>query len=164
MENYNKGLTPHIKSLIDYNNERYYEKMDHDIILWAIENGYLDILKYIHKKSEIVIDNSRFIDKSKSKSYQFMEVASKSGHVEIIKFLHKTVGCEVDGLYLFEIASKNGHFHVINYLNENINITRDFEWSYSQIHTPMFLYGALMNGHIDIVRYFVLNHSFSSIF
>ena len=76
---------------------------------WAVMNGYLDVVKYLHE------------NRTEGCTYWAMNYAARGGHLEVVKWLHKNIpyiGCTTDSM---NMATKNGYLDVIKWLHENIS-------------------------------------------
>jgi len=102
----------------------------------AVDNGHLNILKYLHAKGgDISLLN-----------VEFVSGAALNGHLHILEYLHEERGADIhvggdDCLSL--LAAEGGHLHIIRYLLKNgVNIPRPVMWT------------AASYGHMDLVKYF----------
>ena len=68
----------------------------------ASENGYLEVIKYLHSIGKECTDNA-------------MDFASENGYLEVIKYLH-SIG-KVCTTYAMDWASRNDHLEVVKYLH-----------------------------------------------
>ena len=81
-------------------------------------------------------------ERSLSYSKNAIDWAAKSGHLEVVKFLHENrkEGCTTSAMNL---AAGNGHLNVVKFLHEN----RKEGCTYGA------MFWAKKNGHFDIVSY-----------
>ncbi|XP_052096630.1 ankyrin-2-like [Mytilus californianus] len=89
-------------------------------LLFAVQNGYLDIVKYL-----ISVGCDR--EAEQKTGLTPLSVAAFNGHLDIVQYLF-TVGCvretkSKDGRTALHVASQYGHFHVTKWLIEEGGIS-----------------------------------------
>ncbi|EGG16706.1 hypothetical protein DFA_07684 [Cavenderia fasciculata] len=131
------------------------------------EVGHLDILEYIHSSydTNVVactvdamdtaarsghINVVKFLHNTRQEgaTAKAMNRAAANGHLDIVKFLHqhRSEGCTKDAM---DFACANGHLDVVKFLNENR----------SEGCTTDAMDFACENGHLDVLSY--LHYSLS---
>jgi len=85
------------------------EKVPHNAISWAAENGYLELVKMLIDAGAEITENGNYP----------LELASRNGHTEIVKILldagATTKDSEEEG-YCLRLAADRGHIAIVNLL------------------------------------------------
>ena len=89
--------------------------IEDSVIEDAVQNGHLDVLKWVHEESKWEFDDwePKFYD-------SICEAAAKCGHLDVLKYAHEN-GCEWDWEKCLK-AAQEGH---VNMLDDEI----DMEWA-----------------------------------
>ena len=123
---------------IDDNNDKL-------LISHLCENGYLNVIKYLHKYNVLSIHY-----------FQFQIItACKNGHINIVKYLHTKVGLTTQDFRSCDniaccLAVSNGNLKTVKYLHTKIGLTKD-DFKSRGIMPCIF---ACCNSRLDIVKYF----------
>ena len=119
-----------------------------DLLDFACENGNLDIVKYLHEKLHLTLDDFRSRDNGAIRS------ACYRGNYDIVKYLREKVELtrddfRADDNYALMMACQNGHYNIVKYLRERVQLTADdfrSDFNYA-------LMQAIINRHTDVVDY-----------
>ena len=119
-------------------------KYDQTPLLWASENGYVEVVK-------LLLDKEADINAANKDGWTPLHGASYYGHIEVIKLLldkeANVNAADKDGWTPLHGASSHGHIEVVKLLLDkeaDINAANKDGW------TP--LHGASRNGHEEVVE------------
>ena len=107
-----------------------------DAFYYAVENGYLDVVKYLHKQGADIMAYDNLA----------VRLAIEKGHLEVVKYLHKN-GADIKTMadkISIRNAIRNGHLETVKYLYENGAITK---------YDNDAVICAAENGHLEVVEY-----------
>jgi ankyrin repeat protein len=112
------------------------------ILLQACLVGDFEMVKELYCKAgnELDLDNT---------IQAFILVAQK-GHLQILEYLHREVGINIQNLRALVAACDNGHLSIVKYLHQNganIRLTDDY----------FLIYHASESGNISLVKYLFEN-------
>jgi ankyrin repeat protein len=112
------------------------------ILLQACLVGDFEMVKELHRTAgnELDLDNT---------IQAFILVAQK-GHLQILEYLHREVGINIQNLRALVAACDNGHLSIVKYLHQNgadISLTGDY----------LLIYHASESGNISLVKYLFEN-------
>ena len=90
-----------------YNTKQFNYRYINNLIDWASNRGYLEVIKYLH-----LIGKECTLDA--------LNRVSNYGHLEVVKYLH-SIGkeCTLDAL---NNALNCGYFHIVKFLREKYNL------------------------------------------
>jgi len=143
---------------IEYNNFNVLKKINminklddkylNELLQSLSENGNLKLIKCIHNKTTLHIDNFR------SKNNYCLRWACFNGHYEIIKYLHKKINLTRNDFITSDneackSSCEYGYTNIVKYMHKHIKLTiTDFrsENNYS-------CKWACSNDHFDVIRY-----------
>ena len=112
------------------NKEKKYILFTKNAMDWAAQNGYLEIVKWLH------------FNRKEGCTFFAMNWAAHYGHLEIVKWLHlnRKEGCSV---FAIDSAARNGHLKVIKWLHLNR----------TESCTINAIDYAAHNGHLEVVEW-----------
>ena len=95
-----------------------------DILIWLFENKKIYIkhnrlyLNLASKYGHLEVVKWLHENRNDGCSSHAMDHAASNGHIEVVKWLHenRTEGCTI---WAMDLASKNGHIEVVKWLHEN---------------------------------------------
>ena len=122
------GHTNLLKWLVHENEKRFITKRFVDL---SIENGHLEIVKYIHKIGIYLNSNSS----------GYTGTAIVNGQISVLKYLRE-IGCPMDEC-AYDYAAFGGHLEMVQYLYDI-----DIECS----RTVDACYYAAKNGHLEVLK------------
>jgi len=144
-----------VKHLFNYENYYMFKiiyeyiKINHiNYAIYACDNGYINIVKYLHKKVKLT--------KKDFQSYnrEPCQLSYYNGNTGVVKYLHKKIGLEKtyfqsDDNHLCRWTCYYGHYDVVKYLHKKIELTKqDF-----QSNDNFACTWACENGYINVVKY-----------
>jgi ankyrin repeat protein len=106
--------------------------------IYAAENGYLEVVKYLHDDIKDISVNTS--------GYNAVKWASYYGHLEVVKYLHQN-GADItaENNFAVRLAAYRGHLEVVKYLHQNgANIIDRNNYT---------IRWAAGNGHLKVVKY-----------
>jgi len=103
----------------------------------AASNGYLDIVKFLHK------------NKLSGCTDFAIERAALNGHLNVVKWIYKNQSTRGIATFPIDNAASNGHLDIVKWLYQNCRS------KYSFIATL----NAKLNGHLDVLKFLKKNPS-----
>jgi len=104
-------------------------------LLWASENGYIEVVK--HLVSKIRVNIHVYNDSP-------LKLACENGHLETIKYL---INHGADVNLALQFAAEYGHLNIVKYFNMKKDININYNNNALQL--------ASENGHLDTVKYLI---------
>jgi len=118
-----------------------------NICLYVCENGYIEILIYLHQNVKLSFENNDL-------NVCFV-MACQNGHIDIVKYLHNAIGLTKKDLpggtlgFTCMLACRKNSFDVIKYLYKNFGLTKNDFRDYNGNACA----SAAICGSVDFVKY-----------